>query len=81
MSDQKGLGGYRRLEKPKFAGEHVREHARNVFIISFHVCGVSLNACLYSTCVSSAYRGLKGVLDALELELQTVMSHYVGVRT
>ena len=60
MSDQKGLGGYRRLEKPKFAGE---------------------NACLYSTCVSSAYRGLKRVLDALELELQTVMSHYVGVRT
>jgi hypothetical protein len=40
--------------------------------------GLLLHECLSVMCVSGVHRGQKKALDFLELEFQTVLSHYVG---
>ena len=43
-----------------------------------------MNACVhvyqYTTCVSGAHPGEKVALNSLELELQTVMNHFVDTK-
>lgn len=40
-----------------------------------------LHVCLCIICMPLAWGGQKGELDALEMELLTVVSHYVVLRT
>ena len=44
----------------------------DLFLMNVSVC---LHVYMYITCMSGAYRGLKGVSYPLELELQVVLSH------
>ena len=49
--------------------------------LSFYVLMFCLHVCLYPACMPAAHEGQKRVLDALELELQMLMSCCVGART